>query len=170
MKYAFILGSNSYITPQGAITYTQNGQTNSFLAVRSYQIDSAEASRLSVDLDIRDMQGRHLKLTDNQLEDGTGFKIDQQRDRILITDQNGDTIIDMHQLDEKTALSLEHNIAAELEVQSPAAIIRIRGNFMLGGMHVEIDNEKLFINGNSYANSTLASQANLQFEEAGVVF
>lgn len=170
MKYAFILGSNSYITPHGAITYTQDGETKQFLSVRSYQLDSAEGSRLSVDLDIRDMQDRHLKLTDSQLEDGVGFKIDQQRDRILITKHNNDTIIDIHQLDEKTVMSLEHNIVAEVEALHPVAIIRVRGNFMLGGMHVEIDNEKLFINGNSYANSTLASQANLQFEEAGVVF
>jgi hypothetical protein len=88
---------------------------------------------------------------------------------VLVTKHNGDTIIDIHQLDDESAMALEHNIIAELEVNSPIAVIRIRGDFMLGGMHIEIDNEKLFVNDNSYANSVLAGQNNLQFAAEGVV-
>jgi hypothetical protein len=88
---------------------------------------------------------------------------------VHVTDHIENTIIDIHQLDDQTAMRLAHNIIAELEVQSSVAVIRIRGDFMLGGMHIEIDNEKLFINGNSYANSVLAGQNNLQFVPSEVV-
>jgi hypothetical protein len=169
-KYAFILGSNSFITPYGAVTYTDGAQTRLFLSIRSIYHNTGAGSRLSVDLDIKDMLDRELKLTDNEVETNTGFNIIQQRDRVLITKHNGDTIIDIHQLDNESAMSLEHNIVAELEVHAPIVAIRLRGSFMLGRMHIEIDNEKLFINGNSYANSTQASKNNLKFEEAGVVF
>lgn len=170
MKYAFILGSNSFITPQGAVTFSDGQGTRTFLSIRSIYHDTAAGSRLSVDLDIKDIPDRELKLTDNMPDNGAAFSITAQRDRVLVTKHNGDTIIDIHQLDDASALSLEHNIMAELEVHAPIAVIRIRGDFMLGGMHIEIDNEKLFINGNSYANSTQASKANLQFEAEGVVF
>lgn len=170
MKYAFILGSNSYITNHGAITFTDGEQNRSFLSIRSVYHDNAADSKLSVDLDIKDAQENKLKLTDNLSDDSTGFNINLQRDRVLVTRHNGDTIIDIHQLDWESAMALEHNIVAELEVHAPITAIRVRGDFMLGKMHIEIDNEKLFINDNSYANSTLASKNNLQFEEAGVVF
>jgi hypothetical protein len=66
-------------------------------------------------------------------------------------------------------MRLEHNIIAELEVHAPVTAIRVRGNFMVNDLHLEIDNEKLFVNGNSYANSTLAGKLNLQFNHHSVV-
>ncbi len=169
MKYAYIFGSNSFIVPQGSISYTYNGQSTSFLSIRSVYHDTAAESRLSVNIDIKDMHGAELKITDNKIENGTGFNLTVQRDRVLVTGTDGLAIIDVHQLDDRSAMSLEHNVVAELEVHAPVAPIRVRGNFMLGDLHVEIDNEKLFINDNSYANSTLAGHSDLQFTAAGVV-
>jgi hypothetical protein len=169
MKYAYILGSNAYVSPHGFISYNDGGQSRSFLAIRSVYHDNSPGSRLSIDLDIKDMLDRELKITDNQADDATGFHIAEQRDRVLVTKHNGDTIIDIHQLDDESAMRLAHNVIAELEVNTPVAVIRVRGDFMLGDMHIEIDNEKLFVNGNSYANSVLAGENNLQFATEGVV-
>ncbi|HTE02364.1 MAG TPA: hypothetical protein VK668_23905 [Mucilaginibacter sp.] len=171
MKYAFILGSNAFIVPQGVISYTgHDHQTKSFLTIRSIYHDTAAGSKLSVDLDIKDILDRKLKLTNNEAENATGFNIIKQRDRILVSKHTGNnTIIDIHQLDDRSAMRLEHNIIAELEVHAPIAVIRIRGDFMLDGTHIEIDNEKLFINGNSIANSSLAGHSILQFAASGVV-
>jgi hypothetical protein len=72
-------------------------------------------------------------------------------------------------MDDDTAMRLEHNIIAELEALAPDAVIRIRGNFMVDDLHLEIDNEKLFVNGNSYANSTQTGKLNLQFNHDSVV-
>jgi hypothetical protein len=169
MKYAYILGSNAFVSPQGYISFTEDGQTKQFLSIRSIYHDTAAGSHLSVDLDIRDMLDRELRLNENQPGADNVFKIITDRDRVRVTDHMDNTIIDVHQLDDKTAMALEHNIIAELEVNSPIAVIRIRGNFMLGNLHIEIDNEKLFINGNSYANSVIAGADNLQFATEGVV-
>ncbi len=169
MKYAYILGSNAFVSPHGYISYTENGETKTFLSIRSIYHDTAVGSHLSVDVDVKDMLERELKLTDNQAGSDNVFKISEERDRVHITNHLGNTIIDVHQLDDQTAMRLAHNIIAELEVQSSVAVIRVRGDFMLGGMHIEIDNEKLFINGNSYANSVLAGQNNLQFVPSEVV-
>jgi hypothetical protein len=170
MKYAYILGSNSFISPHGFISCNEDGRDISFLSIRSVYHDTAADSRLSVDIDIRDMLDRELVLTDNQAGNATGFNITEQRDRVLITNHNGDTIIDVHQLDDQSAMRLEHNIIAELEAHAPVVVIRIRGNFMVGRIHIEIDNEKLFINGNSIANSTWGSNDNLKFIASDVVF
>ena len=170
MKYAFILGSNAFIVPNGSISYTDSErQTKSFLSIRSIYHDTAADSHLAVELDIKDMLDRHLKLSDNQAEDETSFYIKRERDRVLVTHHNGDTVIDIHQLDDESAMRLEHNIIAEFEVHAPIVVIRIRGSFMLDGTHIEIDNEKLFINGNSIANSVLAGHSILQFADTGVV-
>jgi len=169
MKYAYILGSNAYVSPHGFISYSEGDQTKSFLSIRSIYHDNAPGSHLSIDLDIKDMLGRELRITDNQADNATGFHIAEQRDRILVTKHNGETIIDIHQLDDQSAMRLAHNVIAELEVNTPVAVIRVRGDFMLGGMHIEIDNEKLFVNGNSYANSVLAGENNLQFASEGVM-
>lgn len=171
MKYAFIMGSNAFIVPHGVISYSgHDHQTHSFLSIRSIYHNTDAGSKLSVDLHIKDILDREIKLTDNQAENAVGVNIIKQRDRILISKHTGNnTIIDIHQLDDRSAMRLEHNIIAELEVHSPIAVIRIRGDFMLDGTHIEIDNEKLFINGNSIANSTLAGNSILQFAASGVV-
>lgn len=169
MKYAYILGSNVFVSPHGFISYTELSDTKSFLSIRSIYHDNAADSRLSIDLDIKDMHGQGLKLTENKTNNSACFDISEKRDQVLISNHNGHTLIDVHQLDDRTAMQLEHNIIAELEVHAPIAVIRIRGNFMLGGMHIEIDNEKLFINKNSYGNSVFSGQNNLQFETKGVL-
>jgi hypothetical protein len=65
-------------------------------------------------------------------------------------------------------MGLEHNIVAELEVNMPLNIIRVRGNFMAGGIHIEIDNEKLFIGDDSYATAVFAGEHELRFSHSGI--
>lgn len=172
MKYAFIMGSNSFIVPGNTLIYTDNGQSAQFLKITSIYHDRPPGqgqSSLTVDMDIKDTDGNPLQLKGHTPENTGGFKITEQRDRVLVTKPDGTTVIDVHQLDDKSALKLEHNIIAELEAFAPVVVIRIRGNFMINQLHIEIDNEKLFVNGNSYANSTLTGKTCLQFTTEGVV-
>jgi hypothetical protein len=168
MKYAFIFGSNVFIVPTGVISYIDHDQTTEFLKIRSIY-NSMTQSHLSVDIDLKDIEGRGLKLIDNQLIDAIGFTILEERDRVLVTRPDNSTVIDVHQLDDRSAMQLEHNITAELEVHAPIAVIRLRGDFMLSRLHIEVDNEKLFISSNSYAGSAIAGHNGLQFTAAGVV-
>ena len=169
MKYAFILGSNAFVTPHGAITYSSDDEIKSFLSIRSIYLTNAADSHLSINAEIKDMHGRLLRIDNNVAQRDTDFNVKTDLDQVLVTDANGTTVLDVHQLDEESAMALEHNISAELEVNMPFTAIRIHGNFMLEGMHIEIDNEKLFINGNSIGNSVLAGQNNLQFVPSNVI-
>ena len=172
MKYAFIMGSNSFIVPSNTLVYQNNDQAINFLRIVSfnqYVPVGYGQSALEVDLDITDATGNIIKFKTNHPETMGDFKVTEQSDRLLITRPDGSLIIDVHQLDEDTAMGLEHNIIAELEALAPEATIRMRGNFRVNDLHIEIDNEKLFVNGNAYANSTLTGKGNLQFTNEGVV-
>jgi hypothetical protein len=172
MKYAFIMGSNSFIVPSNTLVYQNNDQAVNFLKIISfnqYMPVGYGQSALEVDLDITDASGHSIKFKTNHPRSVGDFQVTEQPDRLLITRADGTAVIDVHQLDEDTAMGLEHNIIAELEALAPEATIRVRGNFKVNDLHIEIDNEKLFVNGNAYANSTLTGKGNLQFTSEGVV-
>ncbi|MDO3624833.1 hypothetical protein [Mucilaginibacter sp. BT774] len=172
MKYAFILGSNSFIVPGNTLVYTDHGHSINFLRINSIYRDRPEGqgpTSLNIDLDIKDTDGSIIKIEGNAPVQTGKTDVATYNDRLHITRADGTTLIDIHQMDNKTAMRLEHNIIAELEALSPNAVIRIRGNFMVNDLHLEIDNEKLFVNGNSYANSTQTGILNLEFSHDSVV-
>ena len=168
MKYAYIFGSNAFIVPTNILSYTDNDQTVEFLRINSVYHDTNGESSLVINTNLRDIEGRLLNLTDNKADNAFGFTINTGRDRVLVTGPNGQSVLDVHQLDDESAMALEHNIIAELEVHSPIAVIRVRGDFMLGRMHVDIDNEKIFIVNDSFANSVLTGHAGLTITASGV--
>jgi hypothetical protein len=172
MKYAFLFGSNVFVVPNNTISYMDQEQTTRFLRILSVHRDTPAGERrqvLSVDADVKDNEGRELRITANQPEDISNFVIHETYDRLLVTKPDGSAVLDVHQLDYETAMSLEHNITAELEVNMPLAVIRVRGNFLLGGIHIEIDNEKLFIDDDSYATAALAGDNDLRISHSGVL-
>ena len=172
MKYAFLLGSNLFVVPGNTISFTDNEGAHRFLRILSVnQPTPPEQPRalLTIDADIKDNHGNEIRLTANKPEVAPPYDILEQKDRILITMPDGRTILDVHQLDDRSARSLEHNIVAEIEVNAPVAVIRVRGDFIVGDLHIEIDNEKLFLGKDSYANSVLAGSDELQFSHAGVL-
>ena len=171
MKYAFLLGSNVYIVPNNTISFTDHEQTNQFLRILSVHEDTPPDQPrkiLRVDADIKDVEGHVIHLSGNKPEGPGDFDVLEQVDRVVISNPDGTAILDVLQLDTDAAMALEHNIVAELEVNDPVAVIRLRGNFLLGNLHIEIDNEKLFIGDDSYANSTLAGANDLKFSDSGV--
>lgn len=172
MNYAFILGSNSYIVPGNTISFTENQQPQNFLRILSIQKDTPSdqpRSVLIIDADFKDDEGHIIKIVANKAQDAPAFDIHEQPDRVHITKSNGDTVLDVHQMSWGTAMRLEHNIVAELEAHQPVVPIRVRGNVTLGDLHIEMDNEKLFIDADSYANSTLSGKSDLQFSHEGVL-
>jgi len=172
MKYAFLFGSNVFVVPNNTISYIDNEQTTRFLRILSVHRDTPPdqpRAVLSIDADVKDNEGHVLRITATQSEDISNFEIHETYDRVLVTKLNGSTVLDVHQLDYETAMSLEHNITAELEVNMPLAVIRVRGNFLLGGIHIEIDSEKLFIDDDSYATAALAGENDLRFSHSGVL-
>lgn len=170
MKYAFLFGSNVFIIPTNVISYVDNDETNEFLKIRSIHHSNGTESALTIDTDLKDTEGRGLRIHDNEVLTSFGYKVSRTPDRILATGLNNDTVIDIHQLDNESAAMLEDSIIAELEAHEPDAVIRISGDFMMGKMHVAVDNGKLFIGHESYSSETVAAKNDLTFTPRGLLF
>jgi predicted PilT family ATPase len=172
MKYAFVFGSNAFITSQGVISYTDNGETKEFLRVNTTikRYEGAPESTLGVTVDVTDTNGNPVKFSDI-INDAPDFRIEQTTDRIKALKADGSIIIDIHELDDHSVQHLSHHITAEIDRYSPIAVIRLNGDFKAGDYHIAIDNEKLFIDGNSYAESVhVEHDGGLVFSKEGVLF
>jgi hypothetical protein len=172
MKYAFIIGSNAFVVPSKVISYRDGAGEKEFLRINSVYHDlpaTENESFLEADIDIKDVDGHPVTLLANLPVMSAPYAINTTRDSVAVLRPDGTTVIHIHQLDDETAMSLEHNITAELEVNMPVVVIRINGEFMLGDIHVRAENEKLFINNNGYGNSVLPGKNQLQFTTEGVV-
>jgi len=167
MKLAFLFGSNVFIIPSNIISYVDNDQTNIFLKIKSIFRKNREESVLTIDTDLKDTEGRGLKIHDNEIVTSFGYKVSKTHDRILAKGMNNSTVFDIQQLDNESASKLEHNIVAELETHEPDAILRIRGDFMMGKMHFAVDNEKLSIGRDYYTNSAISADNGLKFTPSG---
>ena len=167
MKYAFIFGTSAFIVPHGVINYADEDNTSEILRINSIWHDTDPSSFFSIDLDIRDSKGNGVIISANKAL-GDGVKVIEERKSVKVLGQDGSIIIKVQQLDDETAMSLEHNITAEFEVNMPLAVIRIFGDFTTHGLHIMAENEKLFINDIGYATVALAGN-DLRFTSAGVV-
>ena len=171
MKYAFVIGSNAFIVPSNAISYG-DGYGKPFLKINSIYHDLPPAEKqpfLDIDLDIKYTDGTDVIILANKPVTGAPYTIEKERDSIRVLSLDGSLIIQVHQLDDKSAMSLEHNITAELEVHAPVVVIRISGEFMVDHLHIRAENEKLFINDNGYATSAMVGKNDLKFTSEGVV-
>ena len=172
MKYAFIIGSNAFIIPRGAISYGEPGNQKDFLKINSIYHDTkapAENSFLDIDLSIKDLDGSAVIITSNKSVTGAPYTVLKERDSVRVSRPDGSLIIHVHQLDDKAAMGLEHNITAELEINAPLAVVRVSGEFLVDSLHVRAENEKLFINDNIYATSAMTGHNRLEFTGDGVV-
>jgi len=168
MKYAFIIGTSAFIVPNGVISYADSENLKEILNVRSIYHDDKPGSALSIDLDIKDNNGNAVRVYGNKAQSSAAFTIEEARDHVKVFNADGSLLIHVHQIDDKTAMGLEHNITAELEVNMPVVVIRINGDFMAEDLHIIGENEKLFINDDGYATSALAGNS-LRFTASGVV-
>lgn len=169
MKYAFIFGTSAFIVPQGAITIANEDITKQILHIHSLYHDNDPASFFSINLDIKDADGNYIRLTENRAESAGDYKVETTKNSVKVLNANGSLLIQVHQLDDATAMGLEHNITAEFEVNMPLAVIRINGDFMADDIHIIAENEKLWVNEDSWATAALAGDGPLRFTAGGVV-
>ncbi len=172
MKYAFVIGSSAFIVPGKTISYGSDNNWKHFLKINSIYHDGtgdAEGSQLNIDLDIKDIDGTPVVILANKPVTGSPYAIKTTRDSVMVSRLDGTTIVHIHQLDDDSAMSLEHNIVAEFEVHAPLAVIRITGEFLVDSLHIRAENEKLLINNNGYATAAMIGHSDLKFTAAGVV-
>ena len=169
MKYAFIIGSGAFVVRGKTISYGSDGNWKPLLRINSVSQGSTGDAHLDVDIDIKDVDGKPVTVMSNQPVTGAPYNVKVERDSVTVSRLDGSTIIHVHQMDYDTAMALEHNIVAELEVNMPLAAIRVAGEFFVDQLHIRAENEKLFINDNGYANVALAGENDLKFTSEGVV-
>src|ERR1700744_2698053 len=167
MKYAFVMGSSAFIVPTGVIRYADEETNVEMLRVNSLWHDNDPNAHFSIDLDIRDKNGNGVIVSDNKAL-GTGVSVIADGKSVQVLDEDGVNIIKLIQMDDMTAMGLEHNITAEFEVNLPLAAIRIFGDFKTHNLHILAENEKFYINDDGYATSALAGN-DLRFTPAGVL-
>ena len=169
MKYAFIIGTSAFIVPSGVITAVEGGHSKEILRIRSIYHDNEPGTALAIDADIKDVSGNSIVIVNNMVEINSVFTVETGRDHIKVLRPDGTIVLHVHQLDDRSAMSLELNITGELLVNAPVVAIRITGDFESGGLHILAENEKLFINDNGYATFAQAGKGDLKFTEDGVV-
>lgn len=172
MKYAYIIGSNAYVVSSNVLSYNDGNGDKDFLRINAiYHGDAARAgdSSLDCDCEITDVDGTPFAMINGNPVGETPYVVQRKRDSINVLRADGTELIHIHQLDDRTAMSLEHNIVAELEVNMPVVAIRLSGEFKTGSICVTAENEKLYINGNGYGNSVLGGEQQLKFSADGVV-
>jgi hypothetical protein len=169
MKHAFLFGSSAFIVPANSISYNEGDSQKNFLKINSVQRDDQAGSFLDVDINIKDTDGSPVVILNNKTATGAPYSIKTDAISIEVARLDGTTILHVQQLDEDSAMALEHNIVAELEVQAPVNVIRVYGEFFVDNLHIRAENEKLFINENGYATSAMVGHGNLKFTSEGVV-
>jgi hypothetical protein len=173
MKYAFVIGSNAFIVPSHVIVYRDQNKEKEFLRINSVYHDlssKSEQTFLDIDLYINDTDGAQVSLVSDKLVAGANnYHILKEHNFVKVLRADGSLLIHIHQLDDEAAMGLEHNITAEFEVNTPIVVIRITGEFLLGGLDITAQNEKLYINEIGYGNSVLAGTNQLKFTAEGVV-
>lgn len=167
MKYAFVMGSSAFIVPSGVIRYADEDTNIEILKINSLWHDTELDSYFSIDLDIKDKNGNGVIVSDNKAL-GTGLKVIADRKSVQVLDESGVNIIKVIQMDDETAMGLEHNIIAEFEVNMPLAAIRIFGDFKTHDLHILAENEKFYVNDDGYATSALAG-TDLRLTPSGVL-
>lgn len=167
MKYAFVMGSSAFVVPKGVIRYADEDNSTEILKINSLWHDNVPDSRFSVDLNIKDRNGNGVIVHDN-VALGTDIRVIADGKSVQVLDVNGVNIIKVIQMDDKTAMSLEHNIIAEFEVNMPLAAIRIFGDFMTHDLHIMAEAEKFYVNDDGYATAALAGNE-LRFTPAGMM-
>src|ERR1700756_68392 len=111
MKYAFVMGSSAFIVPHGVIRYADEDTNTDILRINSLWHDNEPDAFLSIDLDIKDTNGNGIFVSNNKVL-GTGVKVIADGKSVQVLDEHGVNVIKVIQMDDKTAMSLEHNITA----------------------------------------------------------
>src|SRR5450759_4757270 len=107
MKYAFVFGTSAFIVPRGIITFADEDSSKDILTVRSIYHNNDPQSFFSIDLDISDVAGNYIRLTGNKPESEGSYTVKEEPYSVKVLNADGSTLINVHQLDDETAMGLE---------------------------------------------------------------
>ncbi|MDN3548471.1 hypothetical protein [Mucilaginibacter aquaedulcis] len=156
MKHAFIFGTSIFLSNRNTLTVNDGEKNTEFLRVLSFYNHQKGSTDhlLTIDANITDLSGGVIRISNNQLEEGpANVHIETEPNRVWVFQKgNHEPLLDVYQLNEHEFHGLSSHILNEIEAQHPDAVVHIKGNFKASGVHFLIENEKMFVNNNGFAN------------------
>ena len=172
MKYAFILGSNAFLVSKPVISFVENGTTHDLIRLnRIYDhAKSGTDTLLDVDTDVTlPHKGGSIRLKGNKADElASGYHVKEDSKQVMILGNEDSIILDIHQLDDDAIAGLSSHVINELNWHEPYIAIRVRGAFAVGEHEIEIDNEKIFIDNESYAETVHVGDEGVLLSTAGI--
>jgi hypothetical protein len=158
MKHAFIFGTSIYLSDHNTISYNNGDISTVFLTIRSFYQSKNRAvdNQLIIDADITTINDHHaVRVTGNMVQQGAeDIRADVEPNRIRLYHANyEEPVLDVYQLDPHEYHGLSSHILNEIHSQHPDPVFTIKGNFSVSGSHIHIDNEKMHIDHDSFANA-----------------
>ena len=155
MKHAFIFGTSIYLTTHSTLSFSDGDVNITFATIRSYYNQQSNPStNLVIDADFNTSGDHHpVRVTNNMVQQGADVSVIAEPNRVRVYHAGHEQpILDIYQLDKHEYEGLGSYILNEINVQHPDPVLTVKGNFVVGGTHINIENEKMFIDNESYAN------------------
>jgi len=171
MKYAFIFGSNIFITTDRIISYSDKESKVQFLKIQSFYAhrQNAEDHVLLIDLDINTTDDQKIVLNNNQPVADTVIEVKVEPKRVqLYRAGHVQPLLDVYQLTSAEYTHLSSHIANEIEAQQPEVVITIKGDFKVNSHHIVIDSERLYVNGDAFGNSVVNAHEGVNLTPDGL--
>lgn len=172
MKYAFVFGTNVYLSDTRTVSYANTEDRIEFLKVLSAynHRDSKDDYTLAIDATFSSSDDEEIKIENNQLQANSNVKLETLPYRVRVFHaSHAEPILDVYQLPEDEYDALDSHITNEIEVLRPEAVFTIKGDFRVGGHRILIDNEKLFVDGDSYATGKTNAHQGVMLTPYGVL-
>lgn len=156
MKHAFIFGTNIFLSNHRTFSYNDGNTITTFLTIRSFYNpqNTAPDHELVIDADINTVDDHHpVRVTGNMVQQGGDVKVVSEPNRVrLYHTGHAEPILDVYQFDPHEYAGLSSHITNEIHSQHPDPVFTIKGNFKVAGAHIYIENEKMLIDHDSFAN------------------
>ncbi|WP_183558754.1 hypothetical protein [Mucilaginibacter sp. SP1R1] len=165
MKHAFIFGTSIFLSTQNTLTFVNGDNSTEFLKVLSFYKHQKgfEDQALVIDAIISSLTDDPIRISNNQLQAGPAFRLETTANRLKVYQAgHAEPVLDVYQLEEHEYAGLSSHITNEIEAQHPDAVLTIKGNFHVQGAHFLIENEKMFIDKNGFANGVANAHHGVQ--------
>jgi hypothetical protein len=151
MKHAFILGTSIYLTNHSTLSFRNSNGSITFATIHSYYNNQ---SNLVIDAGFNTSDDHHpVRVSNNTVQEGADVSVVAEPNRVKIYHAgHKEPLLDIYQLDKHEYEGLGSYILNEINAQHPDPVLTIKGNFVVGGAHIHIENEKMFIDNESFAN------------------
>src|ERR1700753_3938955 len=99
MKYAYIIGSNAFVVPGRAISYSDGGEFKEFLRINEIHHSASphkDQTFLDCDINISDVDGTPITVIANKQVNASTYRLSAENDSIMIARPDGSVLLPIH--------------------------------------------------------------------------